>query len=246
MKRIVQFAIAIIAIGAGLFGAWYGRTTYLNSVVSVQLPVPQSEIEPYSIITPDMLAWREYPRALISSQHDYASQPEQLVGKIATSTLLAGLPVPVQRVASPEEFRLAAEDLEVLSLPVSPEVTVGGQVKVGDKVNIYLATVLEGNNGEGIIPAVPADVFTGTLPAHPVMAPGTQITATATVHLVATVPVIQILSGDGLDVAGQGEDPQPLQILVVAAPPDIAQEIIRTQAVTTVGNNQVWITLATP
>ena len=242
MKRVVQILIAITALAAGIGAAWYGRSTYLNSVVTVQLPVPQTEIQPYTVIAPGMLAWREYPRALISAQHDYATQPEQLVGKISTSTLIAGLPIPVQRVAPPDEFRLAAADLEVVSIPVSPDFAVGGQVQIGDKVNIYRLTAWEESIPNPMLTA-PMGVFTETVTV-PVSA-GYPETFTK-VELVATVSVVQVLSGDGLTEANEGEDPQPLQILVLAAPPETALKILELQAATTVGNNQMWITLAVP
>jgi len=240
MKRVIQILIALVAIAAGIAGAWYGRNTYLDNVVTVQLPVPQSEIEPYTMITPAMLAWREYPRALVSTQQDYVTQPEQLVGKISTSTLVAGLPIPAQRVASPDEFRLAAAELEVVSIPVSPEFAVGGQVKIGDKINVYRLTAWEENAQNALLTA-PIDVFTETVPVTP-----DRPSTFTEVELIATVPVVQVLSGDGIAEANEGEDPQPLQILVLAAPPEVARQILEAQAATTVGNNQIWITLAVP
>ena len=143
MKRIFQIILGLVAIAAGLTGAWYGRSTYLENVITVQLPVPLQDIEPYTILTPEMLAWRDFPRALIAEQGDYATQPDELTGKITTSILAAGLPIPARLVATPSEFRLAEAELEVFSLPVTPEVAVGGQIQIGDQVNIYRLTAWE-------------------------------------------------------------------------------------------------------
>ncbi len=234
MKRILQIFLGLIALTAGIGGAWYGRTTYLESVVTVNLPVPQQDIEPYIILTDEMLAWRSFPRALVAQQGDYATQPEHLTGKIATSHLVAGLPVPHKLVAVSSEYRLADPNLEVISLPVTPEMAVGGQIKIGDRVNVYHLTAWEEQ-----LDFAPGKVMTDTLEL-PLNQPVTQV------DLIATVPVVQVLSDEGVSETETDEETLPLQILVLAAPPDTIQEILEAQAITTVGNNQLWITLATP
>ena len=251
MKRIFQIILGLIAIAAGLAGAWYGRSTYLESVVTVQLPVPAQDLEPYTLITPDLLTWRDFPRALVAEQGEYATQPEELTGKITTSMLVASLPVPHRRVASPNEFRLADPTLEVLSLPVAPEMAVGGQVQIGDQVNIYRLTAWEEQTDSLI--ALPENAL--SIDANNIIQVGETLTETiptaqpktfTEIELIATVPVVQVLSGDGTAEADNEEEMIPLQILVLAAPPEVAQDILDAQAATTVGNNQLWITLATP
>jgi Flp pilus assembly protein CpaB len=283
MKRIFQIILGLIAIAAGLTGAWYGRSTYLESVVTIQFPVPIQDIEPYTLLTPAMLAWRDFPRALIETQGDYATQPEDLTGKITTSRLVAGLPIPTRLVVSPSEFRLADPDLEVLSLPVTPEVAVGGQIQIGDQVNIYRLTAWEepvvglftpsgiassgsiwntvpdsmGDSGPSDAGEAFPDSTGDSVPDNAGDAIQTGITLTETVstaqtqtftkiELIATVPVVQVLSGDGTREAQSEAEPVPLQILVLAAPPAVVQDILDAQAATTVGNNQLWITLAVP
>ena len=271
MKRIFQIILGLIAIAAGLAGAWYGRSTYLESVVTVQLPVPLQDIEPYTILSPEMLAWRDFPRALIAEQGDYATQVENLTGKITTSVLVAGLPVPYRLVALPSEFRLADPDLEVLSLPVSPEMAVGGQIQIGDQINIYRLTAWEEpsiglftppgfTSSESISNTFPGPqggsfVAGDSAPKGDDMQTGITLTTTiptaqpqtfTEIELIATVPVVQVLSGDGTVEANSEEELVPLQILVLAAPPDVAQKILDAQAATTVGNNLLWITLAVP
>ena len=76
--------------------------------------------------------------------------------------------------------------------------------------------------------------------------PTTQPQTFTEIELIATVPVVQVLSNDGIAEANRDEEPVPLQILVIAAPPEIVQAILEAQAATTVGNNQLWITLAVP
>jgi Flp pilus assembly protein CpaB len=214
-----------------------------------------------------MLAWRDFPRALIETQGDYATQPEDLTGKITTSRLVAGLPIPTRLVVSPSEFRLADPDLEVLSLPVTPEVAVGGQIQIGDQVNIYRLTAWEepvvglltpsGIASSGSIWNTVPDSMGDSGPSDAGDAIQTGITLTETVstaqtqtftkiELIATVPVVQVLSGDGTREAQSEAEPVPLQILVLAAPPAVVQDILDAQAATTVGNNQLWITLAVP
>jgi Flp pilus assembly protein CpaB len=234
MKRILQILLSLIAIGAGIGGAWYGRTTYLESVVTVNLPVPQQDIEPYTLLTAEMLAWRSFPRALVAQPGDFATQPEHLTGKLTTSHLVAGLPVPHKLVAIPSEYRLADPNLEVISLPVTPEMAVGGQIKIGDRVNIYHLTAWEAQHG-----FISEKVVTDTQ-EFPINQTITEI------ELIASVPVVQVLSDEGVSETETDEETFPLQILVLAASPDIIQDILAVQASTTVGNNQLWITLAMP
>ena len=251
MKRILQIILGLIAIAAGLAGAWYGRNTYLESVVTVQLPVPLQDIEPYTLLSPEMLAWRDFPRALIETQGDYVTQPEDLTGKITTSLLVAGLPVPHRRVANPSDFRLADAELEVLSLPVRPEMVVGGQIQIGDRVNIYRLTAWEEpTSGLLTVPGFTSpETLTDTLQTGIILTetiPTAQPQTFTEIELIATVPVVQVLSDDGIVEANGEEEPAPLQILVIAAPPEIVPAILEAQAATTVGNNQLWITLAVP
>lgn len=248
MKRIFQVIIGLVAIAAGVWGAWYGRTTYLDSVVTIQLPVPKADIDPYTILTPELLAWREYPRALVEEQHGYATDPDQLTGKISTSKLVAGLPVPRQLVAVPADYRLAASDLEVVSIPVTPEMSVGGRIKIGDQVNVYRLTAWEEQThiaASETRNAEKADPIQIIVPLPNTLAADRPMTFTE-VELIATVPVVQILSDDGTSEANDGEEPYPLQILVLAALPEIVQQILEAQAATTVGNNLLWLTLALP
>ena len=244
MKRFLQIILGFIAIGIGVAGAWYGRTSYLDSVVTVQLPVPQADIDPYTIITPDLLAWREFPRALVEGQSGFAESPDTLVGKITTSRLVAGLPIPSQLVQVSRDFRLADPTLEVISLPVSPEYAVGGQIQIGEMINIYRIRAWEDD-----LPIGNAAIISTTV--------GSQVPQTFTeVELIATVPVVSVLSQDGTAEAAGTETtteidkneapPVPLQILVVAAPPAIVQDILAAQAASGTGNNQLWITLAIP
>ena len=252
MKRILQIVLGLIAIGIGVAGAWYGRTSYLGSVVTVQLPVPQADIDPYTIITPDLLAWREFPRALVEDQSGFAESPDTLVGKITTSRLVAGLPIPSQLVQVSRDFRLADPTLEVVSLPVSPEYAVGGQIEIGEMINIYRIQAWENDLNVIQMGAMITTVMTTTVNNQ---VPQTPRIFTE-VELVATVPIVSVLSQDGTADAGTTDAgtpnandnvaPLPLQILVVAAPPSIVQDILAALAVSGIGNNQIWITLAIP
>ncbi|MEA3350697.1 MAG: hypothetical protein U9Q82_08770 [Chloroflexota bacterium] len=237
MKRLIQVFLGLIAVGIGVAGAWYGRTSYLESVVTVQLPVPKEDIAPYTIISEDLLETREFPRALIEEQVDFAVSAQTLMGNVTTSILAAGLPIPSQLVQPAEEFRLAAPSLEVVSLPVSPEYAVGGKIEIGEWVNVYLLSVLEDDQ-------IAKD--DQELDADDVVTPKRKNTY---IDLVATVPVVDVLSQDGTADAtadaNQGEKAVALQILVLAAPPEIVEDILAAQAVTTAGDHQIWITLAT-
>ena len=128
---------------------------------------------------------------------------------------------------------------------------VGGQVQIGDQVNIYRLTAWEEQTDSLI--ALPENAL--SIDVNNIIQVGETLTETiptaqprtfTEIELVATVPVVQVLSGDGTAEADNEEEMVPLQILVLAAPPEVAQDILDAQAATTVGNNQLWITLATP
>jgi hypothetical protein len=227
-RKLLEIFIGLLAIFAGLAGAWYGKTTYLKNISLVSLPVPKADIEPYTLLSPDLFQMEDFPSALVEGHQGYAQTLGELSGRISTTRLLAGLPVPIRQAETPGIFRLADPGLEVLSLPVAPENIVGGQVRVGEKVNLYRTnawTELEEDSSS----------------QKPV--------EKGEVNWIATVPVVAVLAKDGAQTGEQTQGSEnsrtpPVQILVVAALPETAARILEAQALTQVGNNQLWVTLA--
>ena len=180
-NRIFYVLLAILALGAAVAGAIYWRTNYLAGVTLVNLPVPREEIPPYTLLKAEMFTPKQFPRALIDeAAGDYALTLDTLAGQITTGTLAAELPVPRSLAVPPVKFRLADPELEVASIPISPVNGVGGQVQVGERVNIY--RLMRGVNTPKIEEMISTDA---------IMKNGEAL-------LVATAPVVAVLSDQGL------------------------------------------------
>lgn len=227
-NRIFYLILALLALVAAVVGAAYWRANYLAGVTLVNLPVPRATIPPYTLLGVDMFTISQFPRALIDeSGGDYALTLDDLMGQIATGTLVAGLPVPGDLAAPPAEFRLADPALEVASIPVSPVNGVGGQVQVGEQVNIYrLQREQEMIDGEKLFEEISGEKGEAVL--------------------VATVPVVAVLSDQGLPASTDPDEVLPMRILVVAAPPEVIDAVLGAVAMSELGNELLWVTLATP
>lgn len=220
-QRILQIVLAILALGAAVYGAIYWQTNYLAGVSMVQMPVPATDIAPYTLLDASMFVSHEFPRALLGQ--GYAASVNELAGKISAGTLFAGQPMSVRLAVPPEQFRLADPTLEVLSIPVECANGVGCQVRVGEQVNIYRLQKSQSVEDE-FSPPEPQVVY------------------------VATIPVVAVLSGDGQPAMrdnAQGEQ-QPMKILVVAAPPATVRAILEAITMAKFGDELLWVTLATP
>ena len=225
-KRFLQIILALIALTAAIFGAGYWQKNYLAGVAMTQIPVPKADVPPYTLLSADLFNLQEVPRALVD-QGGYVLSTSQLTGAISAETLLAGLPVPNRMAVPPEQFRLADPSLEVISIPADAVDSVGGQLHIGEKINIYC-----------LEPAPKQDeADTGATPPQP------------EVRLVASVPVVAILADNGLPLISSSDangQPQPMKILVVAAPHETVQDILDAVAMVKLGGSLLWVTLATP
>ena len=234
-KRILPIILGVLALAAALFGTNYWQKNYLASVSTVQVPVPKTDIPPYTLLTADLFAQQEYPRAM-ASQGKYILSANDLVGAISTETLLAGLPVAKRMAVPASQFRLADPSLEVISLPSDAVKAAGAQIHTGQAVNIYC-----------IKPAPKQDQPDAAATA-PQPAPE--------VAFVARVQVAAVLSDNGQPLSagtdtnpgstGSNNQPQPMKILVVAAPHETVLAILNSIALVQDEGAILWITLATP
>ena len=135
MNRTTQFIIGLIAVVVALGAGFYGRNLYLKEVSTYQVPVPISAIPAYTVLNADMFQMREMPRTMESLP--YYQSIQSLGEKISTVPLPAGLPVAQVNAVPIAQFRLADAAFEVLSIPVEPVSAVGGQIRIGERVNLY-------------------------------------------------------------------------------------------------------------
>jgi Flp pilus assembly protein CpaB len=236
MNRTVQFIIGFIAVVVALVAGLYGRNLYLKEVSTYQVPVPINAIPAYAILDADMFQMREMPRTFASLP--YYQSTQDLEGKTSTVSLPAGLPVALASAVPVTQFRLADAAFEVLSIPVEPVSAVGGQIRIGEHVNLYqvLPEKIDSEN----------TAFSGN--DQP----------TFKVELIArSVLVVDVRNAQGVaaesnqkseDNSTFGGSPQneQVQILTLAVEPEDVDAILTAVAASQKQGGLLWSTLALP
>jgi len=237
MNRPIQFTIGLIALVLALGAGFYGRNAYLKEVSTVQIAVPVLPIAPYTLLSPDLFSLREVPRAMQTLP--YFQNPEEMSGLISTVQLPAGLPVAKSLAVMPESFRLADNDFEVVSIPVEPVSAVGGQIHIGQRVNLYQMI----DQDESETAATDKSKSEQRL----------QVKQIAAGILVVDVRSSQGLAADSLQDQGQesaslsgSQQVEQTQILTLALPPNQVQEVLRAVATAKKQGGLLWTTLARP
>jgi hypothetical protein len=220
VRRIFEAVIGIILLVVAFILAFVFQQSYRTGVEYQSLPVPIAEIVPYTVLNAKMFEMKDFPRALSGG---YATSLNQLSGKMASSVIPAGLPVPMDLVSSPTEYRLADPTLEVVSIPITPSSAVGGQVRAGEKINIYR-----------LVP-----------PGSQIFPIGSATAISEPITLIAeNIPVVMVLGDDGspagLTSAGHLV---PAHVLVLAVTPAELDAILNLMAETK-KDAVMWITLA--
>jgi hypothetical protein len=219
-RRIFEAVVGVVLLIVAFVLAYIFQQTYKQGVEYQSLPVPVAEIPPYTILTADMFELKDFPSALTGG---YADSIAQLAGRISNSRIPAGLPVPMALVSTSETYRMADPALEVLSIPVTPTSAIGGQVRAGEKINIYR-----------LIP--PGDLIVPTGLSDPI---SEQVTLIA-----ENVPVVMVLGDDG-SPAGltSGGHTVPAHVLVLAVTAEQRAAILNLLAEVE-SKAVMWITLA--
>jgi hypothetical protein len=236
MNRAVQFVIGLAAIGLALGAGFYGRTVYLKEVSTYPVPVPVSPIPAYTVLESSMFQMREMPRTLQTLP--YYQSTSDLAGRVSTVSLPAGLPVPEENAVAVARFRLADPSLEVLSIPVEPVSAVGGQIRIGERVNLY--QVIKSSLQPG-----GEEVSANTAPPFEVK------------QIETNVLVVDVRSDDGVRAdtsasekstasLGGMQQNEKLQILTVAVDPRSVPAILDAVASAQKQGGLLWTTLATP
>ncbi len=145
MNRVTQFIMGLIAIALALGAGFYGRKMYLKEVSTYQVPVPGNALPAYTILRAELFQMREMPRTMETLP--YIQSIQNLDGMISTVPLPAGLPIAQVNAVPVAQFRLADAAYEVLSIPVEPVSAVGGQIRIGEHVNLYQVSPEKTNSG---------------------------------------------------------------------------------------------------
>jgi hypothetical protein len=219
-RRIFEAVVGVILLVVAFVLAFLFQQTYKQGVEYQSLPVPVAEIPPYTILTANMFELKDFPSALTGG---YANSIAQLAGRISNTRIPAGLPIPMVLVSTPEDYRMADPALEVLSIPVTPASAIGGQVRVGEKINIYRLIPPGGN----VVPTGSIDPISE------------QVTLIAD-----NVPVVMVLGDDG-SPAGLTSNGRtiPAHVLILAVTEE--QRVAILNLLAEVESKAImWITLA--
>ena len=232
MNRGAQILIGILSIVLALAAGIYGRNTYLKEVSTYQVPVPVRAIPSYTVLTPELFQMRELPRAMETLP--YFQTVEEMAGMVSTSPIPAGLPVAKTNAVSASLFRLADTNFEVVSIPVKPVSAVGGQIQIGQRVNLY--QIIEERPEEGeLISSSPE----------------------FTVEMIAgSVLVVDVRNSQGAQAGpsnrqgnqtvDDNEPAEQVQILTLALLPESVQSVLDAVAKAEKQGGLLWTTLARP
>ena len=235
MNRVTQLVIGLLAITLAIGAGIYGRNVYLKEVSTYQVPVPVTALPAYTVLSADMFQMRDMPRTM--ENLPYYQSIDTLVGKISTVPLPSGLPVPQANVVPVAEFRLADATFEVLSIPVDPVSAVGGQVRIGERINLYQ-----------VIPTQ-----TDSQTADPTKDTGSfQI-----IPIAEKVQVVDVRSAQGAaaetgqqetksSAFGSGQQVEQVQILTLAVEPGQVKTILDAVAMAKKQGGLLWTSLAIP
>lgn len=238
MNRTVQFVIGVVAVVLAIAAGFYGRNVYLKEVSTYQIPVPVIAISPYTVLDESMFALRDMPRTM--ENLPYFQTTADLTGLISVSGLPAGLPVAKTSAVPPSQFRLADAAFEVLSIPVEPVSAVGGQIQIGQRVNLYHMIRQEPKSGENPNDPENADRFTAERIAASVM-----VVDVRTSQGVTASPRSLAQEGNS-SLAGGSDQVEQVQILTLALDPSLVQSVLDAVASSKKQGGLLWTTLATP
>lgn len=250
MKSRLALGIALISFLIALGVGWFAESQYQQLVATTELVVPVVEIPPYTVVVPQMFKVRAFP-APMADESVYQSL-EQVAGKISTITLRPDQLVYRNQLVSLREFRYSEDErLEVISFPIKPEQAVGGQVKLGQRINIY-RLVLQAAPNQAVIGSPDPKVWLAS--------PGAGIEVMQSDVLVVDVrstqgsPIVQppkVQSQNSGDAVLQSSDSsssntnRPLTILTVAVPPEVAKDILRLAGESQIASRYLlWVSLA--
>lgn len=237
MNRTAQFVIGLLAVLLAIIAGVYGRNVYLKEVSTYQIPVPVADISPYTVLNESMFQMRDMPRTMEALP--YYQSLDDLKGQISVMKLVSGLPVSKASAVSSNQFRLADSAFEIVSIPVDPVSAVGGQIRIGQRVNLYQMVKESSSNSEQAGTETDSDI---------------QVTLIASKVLVVDVRTSQGVNAGPGNEEGKSNDGlssgskqvEQVQILTLAILPEQVQTVLDAVAASKKQGGLLWTTLAVP
>ena len=229
MKNIIKIIASLAAIGLSLFLGLNAQKLFVRNLDLVTIPIPNTEIEAYTILTDDMFTTKEFTSFI--KDFDYAESFAQLDGRMTTSTLAQGLPVPMAFISQSTGFYLDDPKLEIVSIPVNPSQMVGGNVFPGQYINLYVSNETPVNSASQKNSSQFA--INGSEDSNLIK--------------ITNLKVSAVLDQYGKDIYVQEKNApadRHAAILVLAVRPDQTETIVNNAVKAEDSNAKMWITIA--
>ena len=120
-KQILKIILSLGAAALSILCGLNAEKLFVKNLGLVTIPVPNREIEPYTVISEDMFTTTEF-------------------------TGYAGLPVPMAFISQSAGFYMDDPKLEIVSVPVAPGQMIGGNIYPDQYVNLYIRQKEGSNN----------------------------------------------------------------------------------------------------
>jgi Flp pilus assembly protein CpaB len=238
---LVVGAIALLAaVGGGLYAyRFYDSLVTTAKVVTVVAPLP-----PYTLITPALVQERSVPRPIL--EEPIYRTPGELVGRVTSMALVPGQIIYRHQAVQQVHLRYTDDpSLEVVSFPIDPSKAVGGQVKIGHRINVYRVQEMDSD---------PSTLLSRPWNETVVVTDPSRARGAVAEVLAEGVPVVDIRARQGepaglpaapseMERTAQTSQVKPLQILTVAVAPETARKLVEL-AVDDQTTFEIWVTLA--
>ena len=225
--RLFSIALALILGVVGIIISWPRPAP---EPPPRRVAVAVQDIPSYTVITPDMVKEEVRPAAEAKNAPAYSD----VVGRMTTRSIRSGAMMSEQNALPVEQVRYVADpSLEVISFPARFDETVGGQLKPGQRVNVYGYRSARAGTNRPEVRLVAANI-----PVVDVRASAGQPAAR-----LEPTPMRQQNNAGGLfgAPAEQTERSDPGSVVTVAVPPEQALLIVDTLGAQ---DFNAWVTLA--
>ena len=231
-KQILKIILSLGAAALSLLLGLNAEKLFVRNLGLVTIPVPNREIEPYTVISEDMFTTTEFTGFI--KDFDYAVSYSSLDGRMTTATLAAGLPVPMAFISQAAGFYMDDPKLEIVSVPVAPEQMIGGNIYPDQYVNLYIRRSAGNDTSDGF--------------QQDHMFPDDGQSQSGTVRI-ANLKVSAVLDGNGNDIYAADSrttGKSRAEILVLAVRPDQTQTIVEAAAASAddTSGTSIWVTIA--
>ena len=229
-KQVLKIVLSLAAAGLSLLLGINAEKLFVKNLGLVTIPVPNREIEPYTVITEDMFTTTEFTGYI--RDFDYAVSYSSLDGRMTTATLAAGLPVPMAFISQAAGFYIDDPKLEIVSIPVAPGQMIGGNIYPDQYINLYIRQETKASQG-----------FDDSLAAC-----NSADTGYETIKI-QNLKVSAVLDENGNDIYasdGKISGKNHAEILVLAVRPDQTQAIVEAAAAAEIeeSGTSIWVTIA--